>query len=155
MMRIKIYPLSNLQICNTVLLTRVAMLYIIPLWKVKALIVQLCWFFSTPRTVAHLGFSRQEYWSGLPFPSPGDLLDPVIKPGNPTLQADTVWATREAPYPHDIYFITGSLYLLTPFACIFHLPTPCSADMGVVFVFVLDFTYKWDHMMFVFLTYFP
>ena len=33
-----------------------------------------------------MGFSRQEYWSGLPFPSPGDLPDPGIKPGSPTLQ---------------------------------------------------------------------
>jgi len=32
-------------------------------------------------------FSRQEYWSGLPFPSPGDLPDPGIKPGSPALQA--------------------------------------------------------------------
>ena len=35
-------------------------------------------------------FSRQEYWSGLPFPSPGDLPDPEIKPGSPTLQADSL-----------------------------------------------------------------
>ena len=35
-------------------------------------------------------FSRQEYWSGLPFPSPGDLPDPGIKPGSPTLQADAL-----------------------------------------------------------------
>ena len=35
-------------------------------------------------------FSRQEYWSGLPFPSPGDLPDPGIEPGSPTLQADTL-----------------------------------------------------------------
>ena len=35
-----------------------------------------------------MGFSRQEYWSGLPFPSPGDLPDPGIEPGSPTLQAD-------------------------------------------------------------------
>ena len=35
-------------------------------------------------------FSRQEYWSGLPFPSPGDLPDPGIDPGSPTLQADTL-----------------------------------------------------------------
>ena len=33
-------------------------------------------------------FSRQEYWSGFPFPSPGDLPNPGIKPGSPTLQAD-------------------------------------------------------------------
>ena len=55
--------------------------------------------FVTPWTVAHqvllsMGFSRQEYWSGLPFPSAGDLLDPRIKLGSPALQA--VWATREA-----------------------------------------------------------
>ena len=35
-------------------------------------------------------FSRQEYWSGLPFPTPGDLLDPGIKPGSPALQADSL-----------------------------------------------------------------
>ena len=35
-----------------------------------------------------MGFFRQEYWSGLPFPSPGDLPDPGIKPGSPALQAD-------------------------------------------------------------------
>ena len=44
--------------------------------------------FATPWTVAHLaplsvGFSRQEYWSGLPFPSSGDLPDPVIEPKSP------------------------------------------------------------------------
>ena len=35
-----------------------------------------------------MGFSRQEYWSGLPFPSPGDLPDPGIEPVSPTLQVD-------------------------------------------------------------------
>jgi len=37
-----------------------------------------------------MGFSRQEYWSGLPFPSPGDLPHPGIKPRSPTLQADSL-----------------------------------------------------------------
>ena len=37
-----------------------------------------------------MGFSRQEYWSGLPFPSPGDLPDPAIKPRSPALQADSL-----------------------------------------------------------------
>ena len=46
--------------------------------------------FATPWTLAYqaplsVGFSRQEYWSGLPFPSPGDLLDPGIEPRSPTL----------------------------------------------------------------------
>ena len=49
--------------------------------------------FATPWTVAYqvppsMGFSRQEYWSGWPFPSPGDLPYTGIKPGSPTLQAD-------------------------------------------------------------------
>ena len=61
--------------------------------KVKSLSqVQL---FVTLWTVAYqapqsMGFSRQEYWTGLPFPSPGDLPDPGIEPGSPTLQADTL-----------------------------------------------------------------
>ena len=37
-----------------------------------------------------MGFSRQEYWSGLPFPSPGNLLDPGIEPRSPTLQTDAL-----------------------------------------------------------------
>ena len=50
---------------------------------------------ATPWTVAHqarlsTGFYRQEYWSGLPFPSPGDLPDPGIKSGSPTLWADVL-----------------------------------------------------------------
>ena len=51
--------------------------------------------FATPRTIAHqaplsMGFSRQTYWSGLPFSSPGDLPDPGIEPGSPVLQADSL-----------------------------------------------------------------
>ena len=42
-----------------------------------------------------MGFSRQEYWSGLPFPSPGDLPNPGIEPGSPALRADTL--TSEPP----------------------------------------------------------
>ena len=51
--------------------------------------------FATPWTVAHrappsMGFSRQEYWSGLPFPSPGDFPDPGIEPRSPALQANAL-----------------------------------------------------------------
>ena len=47
----------------------------------------------TPWTAAcevplSMGFSRQDYWSGLPFPSPGDFSNPGIKPGSPALQVD-------------------------------------------------------------------
>ena len=49
----------------------------------------------TPWTVAHqaspsMGFPRQEYWSGLPFPSPGDHPHPGIEPRSPALQADAL-----------------------------------------------------------------
>ena len=59
------------------------------------LVAKLCPTLATPWTVAHqaplsLGFSRQQYWSGLPFPSPGDLPDPGIEPGSPALQADSL-----------------------------------------------------------------
>ena len=65
--------------CNTVL---------IKIERVKVL--RHVRFFATPWTVAHhtppsMGFSRQEYWSGLPFPSPEDLPDPGIKPGSSSL----------------------------------------------------------------------
>ena len=51
--------------------------------------------FAIPWTVAckaplSMSFSRQDYWSGLPFPSPGDLPDPGIEPGSPALQADSL-----------------------------------------------------------------
>ena len=71
--------------------------------KVKSLSpVQL---FATLWTVAHqappsMGFSRQEYRGGLPFPSPGDLSNPGIEPRSPALQADTL--TSEPPGKPDV-----------------------------------------------------
>ena len=44
-----------------------------------------------------MGFSRQEYWSGLPFPSPGDLPDPGIETGSPALQADALLSEPSSP----------------------------------------------------------
>ena len=66
-----------------------------------------CWLFTLPcgfsvasdtvtsRTVAHqapqsMGFSQQEYWSGLPFPPPGDLSDRGVELASPSLQADSL-----------------------------------------------------------------
>ena len=62
--------------------------------------VLISYLFVTLWTVAYqaslsMGFSRQEYWSGLPFPSPGDLPDPRIEPRSPALEADTL--TSEPP----------------------------------------------------------
>ena len=55
--------------------------------------------FATPWTIAHqaplsMGFSRQEYWSGVPFPSPGDLHDPGIERVSPALQTVIFYQDR-------------------------------------------------------------
>ena len=72
-----------------------------PLWqKVKVKLLSRVRLFETLWTVAYqaslsMGFSRQEYWSGLPFPSPGDLPNPGIEPRSPALEADAL--TSEPP----------------------------------------------------------
>ena len=63
-------------------------------------VAQSCPTLCNPMTVAYqaplsVGFPRQKYWSGLPFPSPGDLPNPGIKPRSPTLQRDAL--TSEPP----------------------------------------------------------
>ena len=68
--------------------------------QVKVKLLSRLQLFATPWTVDYqarpsMGFSRQEYWSGLPFPSPGDLPDPGIEPRSPTLTADAL--TSEPP----------------------------------------------------------
>ena len=70
--------------------------------SVRACVLDCVWLFGTPRTLAcqappSMGFSWQGYWSGLPFPPPGDLPDPGIQPTSPVssaLQADSL------PLPH-------------------------------------------------------
>ena len=59
------------------------------------LVAKSCLTLVAPWTVAcqvplSMGFSRQEYWSGLPFPSPGDLPDPGTEPRSPSLQTDSL-----------------------------------------------------------------
>ena len=63
--------------------------------KVKVKSLSRVRLFATTWTIAYeappsMGFSRQEYWSGSPFPSPGDLPNPGIEPGSPALQADAL-----------------------------------------------------------------
>ena len=63
--------------------------------KVKVKSLSRVQLFATPWTVAYqaplsIGFSRQEYWNGLPFPSPEELSDPGIKPGSSSLQAGSL-----------------------------------------------------------------
>ena len=53
-----------------------------------------------------MDFSRQEYWSGLPFPSPGDLPDPGIQPGSPALQADSLLSELPGKPPKTHVYLT-------------------------------------------------
>ena len=55
-------------------------------WKLLSRV----WLFATPWTIQSMEFSRLEYWSGQPFPSPGDLPNPQIEARSPTLQADSL-----------------------------------------------------------------
>ena len=72
------------------------------------LVAKSCPTLVTPWTVAcqaplSVGFSEQEYWSGLPFSSPGDLPDPGVKPGSPALQADNLLTElRGKPVVHTV-----------------------------------------------------
>ena len=79
------------------------------IWKcsencvVHTLLVTQSWLFGTPWTAAHqaplsMRFSRQEYWSGLPFPSPGDLPNPGVEPGSPALHADSLPPELLSPF---------------------------------------------------------
>ena len=87
--------------------------------KVKVKWLSHVRLFATPWTVAYqappsMGFSRQEYWSGLPFPSPGDLPDPGIESGSPAFQADAL--TSEPPgkllYVPDSQFVTSDFFTI-------------------------------------------
>ena len=74
--------------------------------KVKVKSLSRVRLFATPWTAAYqappsTGFFLQECWSGLPFPSPEDLLDPEIEPGSPALQADAL--PSEPPRKHQIH----------------------------------------------------
>ena len=89
-----------------------------PYWKMKSIYgegektelksLSRVRLFAIPWTVAYqapqsMEFSRQEYWSGLLFPSPGNLPNPGIKPRSPTLQTDTLLSEppgKERTYPH-------------------------------------------------------
>ena len=65
--------------------------------------------FANPWTIAHqaplsIGFPRQEYWSGLPFPSPGHLPDPGVEPGSPALQADSLSSGKPEKLTFSLFF---------------------------------------------------
>ena len=89
---------------------------------VKMLVAQLC-LFVIPWTAARqaplsMGFSRQEHWSELPYPPPGDLPDPGIEPRSPALQADSLPSEPPGKSPWECYnwfkLISPEPHLLNP-----------------------------------------
>ena len=92
------------------------------------------WLFETPWTVAYqapqyMEFSRQEYWSELPFPSPGDLPNPRIEPGSLALQTDTL----PSEPPKKPNFTCRSVYMSIPISQF--LP-PLSSGKFVCFLYL-------------------
>ena len=84
------------------------------------LVAKSCPTLATPWTIAlqaplSIGFSRQEYWSGLPFPSPGDLPNPGIKARSPALQADSLPTELQGKPSGINYLITYFGPLLCPY----------------------------------------
>ena len=71
-----------------------------------------------------MGFSKQRYWSGLPFPSPGDLPNPGVEPGSPTMQADSLLC--EPPEKPCEYLITFSI-LSKAQLCVSEIQNHCSS----------------------------
>ena len=92
--------------------------------------------FATPWTVAHkvpfsMGFPRQEYWSGLPFPSAGDLPDPGIEPQSPAL-AGRFFTIEPPGKPTFYYSVTKSSLTLCS-------PMDCSVTVSSVFHYLSEF----------------
>ena len=84
-------------------------------WLV-GLVIKLCLTLVTPWTVACLGFSNQEYWSGLPFISPGDLPHPGFKPRSAALQAGPL--PPELLWEHPMDCPTSLIHLHLSFSVI-------------------------------------
>ena len=87
-----IYDINFTYICLCIYIVKVKV-------KVKSLnrvrLFATLWTYVAYQASLSMGFSRQEYWSGLPFPSPGDLPNPGIELGSPASEADTL--TSEPP----------------------------------------------------------
>ena len=103
------------------IITRIAVCMMFEYFKEKVvvggLVAKSCPTLATPWTIAlqaplSMGFSRQEYWSGLPFPSPRDLLNPGIKPRSPALQADSLQLSYKGSHHGDSWAVSISSLLI-------------------------------------------
>ena len=106
--------------------------------KVKLKLLSPVPLFATPRTIPYqapqsMEFSRQEYWSGVPLPSPGDLSNPGIEPGSPALQGDALPSEppeksnmKEARNPIDKW---QKILMIKSQKCIIKEPVKVSEDV--------------------------
>ena len=127
-------------------------------WKEEVTSLSRARLFATPWTVAYKAplsteFSRQEYWSGLPFSSPGYLPDPGIEPRSPALQADALPSEPSFLFPlfrfHSSFWIENytlssvlensqllSLYILSFwYSSRSYIASSCSLNFLFIFVF--------------------
>ena len=110
---------------------------------IGGIVTKSCPTLVSPWTVAHqvplsMGFSRKEYWSGLPFPSPGDRPDPGNEPGSPALQADTLPSEPPVPQRPEPSLAHKSMGLPASCGCAsawgsFHPLGPVTPDCGRFF----------------------
>ena len=102
----------------------------------------ILWPQRTCQAPLSMGFSRQEYWRGLPFPSPGDLPDPGIKPKSPASQAESLptelW---EKPLSYTCFVFPFTLFYRVIFFC----TASFTIRHGNVFLYLLTyiFTHYW------------
>ena len=99
--------------------------------------------FATPWTVAYqaspsMGFSRQDYWSRLPFPSQGDLSDPGIEPRSPALEADALTSEVLSKWKCYLHGSTMRIYDSKMFCCFFGSDLPKATSIGLVTYLVCE-----------------
>ena len=124
------------------------------------LVAKLCQTLATAWTLARqallsMGFSRQEYWSGLPFPPPGGLPNLGIEPGSPALQADSLPTELQGKIPitssscqtETVSPLNTSSPSLTPLP----YPSPPPSYFLSLWIWVLLGPHAWNHTVFVLL----
>ena len=130
--------------------------------KVKVKSLSRVLRFATLWTVAYqappsMGFSRQECWSGLPFPSPGDLPDPGMEPGSPALRADALsseppgkptfqWGICQKSSHWDKGYF---LYILQPIGnnCIFRIIAICFINISDIHIpLIVQYPFWWSRV---------
>ena len=102
--------------------------------------------FATPWTVAHqsplsMGFPRQEYWSGLAFPPPGNLLHPGIKPASLAQQVNSIPLSHLGNPPHSLAPRQNHTFPVLPVSLALCLPFPVNPD-SILICFLSHFTNK-------------